>query len=153
MNMWEDIERTYSLHRPLKVQGKLMQRHLIYMRSFPRQEVFKVLFPCTVILNPSLAHRQANYWESSEVSVTTPAVSQNKYQLKKAWEVETEESYRDIAGGGKGREHQLSTSKAIVDMDCMEGFSSAGSLTGLSGESSSTSVIVVIWTTRDRYSF
>lgn len=66
------------------MQGELVQRHLIYGKSFPRQEVFKVLFPCTVIPNPSLAHRQANYRESSEVSVTTPAVSQNKYQLKKA---------------------------------------------------------------------
>lgn len=55
-----------------------------------------------------------------------------------------EKSYRDIAGGGRGRERRLSASKAIVDMDCMEAFSSAGSLTGLSGESSSTSIIVVI---------
>lgn len=57
---------------------------------------------------------------------------------------ETEKSYRHIAGGGKGRERQLSTSKAIVDMDWIEAFSSAGSLTGLSRESSSTSAIVVI---------
>lgn len=57
---------------------------------------------------------------------------------------ETKKSYRGIAGGGKGREYQLSTSKAIVNIDCMEAFSSAGSLTGLSGESSSTSIIVVI---------
>lgn len=57
---------------------------------------------------------------------------------------ETKKSYRDIAGGGKGRECQLSASKAIVGMDCMEAFSSAGTLTGLSGESSSTSIIVVI---------
>lgn len=55
-----------------------------------------------------------------------------------------EKSYRDIAGGGRGRECRLSASKAIVGMDCMEAFSSAGSLTGLSGESSSTSIIVVI---------
>jgi len=57
---------------------------------------------------------------------------------------ETEKSYRGIAGGGKGRECLLSTSTAIVAMDCVEAFSSPGSLTGLSGESSSTSVIVVI---------
>lgn len=66
--------------------------------------------------------------------------------------VGNKKSYRDIAGGRKERESVL-----YFQSNCGYGLhgrlSSAGSLTGLSGESSSTSIIVVIWTTPDRYSF
>lgn len=145
------VERKYS-YRALHMHEKLTKCDAIYDRNFPRHDFFKALFlALSFSTSPSLIGRPitriAQKFLSQLEQFLKTSISLKKNRRRKA------KNYRDIAGGGKGREKQSSTSKAIVDMDCMEVYSSAGSLTGLSEESSSTSIIVVIWTTPDQYSF